>query len=109
MGVDLPIDRRYYEQAEKKNTKHPTKVKTMIKRNKDGQQNLASLRAKLKESVNVRMRNVDGNWIISDNYGEQKYPRRYSERAVLQLALFGQTESLQEAREMITFQKHLSF
>jgi len=81
----------------------------MIKRNKDGQQNLASLRAKFRQSPNKKMENVDGHWILSDQFGSQKYPMRYSERAVLQLFLFGRTESLQDAREMITFHKHLSF
>jgi len=80
-----------------------------IKRNLNGEQSLTDLRARFKESVNKRMENDNGNWVISDQFGSQKYPMRYNEREVLQLFLFGKAESKQDARDMIGFQKHLSF
>jgi hypothetical protein len=70
-----------------------------IRRNKNGQQNLADLRAALAERDDVTVYALGGNWIIS-NYSHpyrvwqnHQCPYWYTERQAIQHALFGQCET----------------
>jgi len=72
----------------------------MIKRNKNGQQNLRQLRAALKDCPSVAdVYIVGGTWQISNVSGiVDTCPHYCDERQAIQLALYGAIESKEEAR-----------
>ena len=72
----------------------------MIKRNKDGQQNLRELKSALKDSPSVSdVYRLGGTWQISNVSGMvESCPHYYDERQAIQQALYGETESKEESR-----------
>jgi len=71
-----------------------------IKRNKNGQQNLRDLKSALKDSPSVAdVYRLGGTWQISHVSGIVEHcPYYCDERQALQLALYGEIESKEEAR-----------
>jgi hypothetical protein len=76
-----------------------------IRRNKDGQQNLADLRKALAACQEATVQRVGGNWEMSTKSNERgsvwlttTLPYHYTERQAIQRALLGEAESKDEVK-----------
>jgi hypothetical protein len=77
-----------------------------IRRNADGQQNLADLRKELTKRADVSVHKQGSSWTMSKYlsgfWHEFNLPYWYSERQAIQRALFGRVESPEEAIGLIS-------
>ena len=72
----------------------------VVRRNKDGQENLSDLRQWLRSESEIDVYKFGGNWIVSNlvngAWHNWTLPYHYTERQAIQQALFGQIETESE-------------
>jgi hypothetical protein len=79
-----------------------TMTTATIRRNADGQQNLTDLRRELAKRSDLRVYRESGNWktftLVGNVWRVKTCPWNWTEQQAIQSALFGEAESLAEAK-----------